>query len=129
MKSFRTIAKDSAISIGIAVGVVAFLEASFRFSKFIYALTLPSPKYSEIYRDRFIAFDKKVPIPVLKERQREVGDHLMYKPWVQIGNRDHKGEFSTVRDGNRVVKGFKPSKNCISTKEVWMFGGLMFGSL
>lgn len=123
MKNLRTTVKDCTISIGIAVGIVALLETSFRISKFIYTLTPPRPNYSEIYRDRFIAFDKIVPIRDLKARQREVGDHLMYKPWVQIGNRDHKGEFSSVSDGNRTVKGFEQSKDCSSTKEIWMFGG------
>lgn len=123
MKNLRTAIKDSAISIGIAVGIVALLEASFRISKFTFTLMRSVSNDAEVYRDRFIAFDKIVPIRDLKARQREVGDQLMYKPWIQIGNHDHKGEFSSVVDGNRAVKGFEPLKDCSSTKEIWMFGG------
>ena len=47
----------------------------------------------------------------------------MYKPWIQIGNYDHKGEFSNVVNGSRIVKDSDFLKNCDSTKEIWMFGG------
>lgn len=123
MKNLQTIAKDCTISIGIAVGIIAFMEASFRVSKFTLNRVESAFNQSEEFRDRFVAFDKKVPINILQARQREVSDHLMYKPWIQIGNYDHKGEFSNVINGKRAVKGLEPLKDCSSIKEIWMFGG------
>lgn len=123
MKTIKTTLKDCAISIGIAVVIIISLEACFRFLKFASLRVVLSSKEEEVYRDRFIAFDEAVPIRDLKARQSEVGDHLMYKPWIQIGNYDHKGEFSTVVNGSRIVKGIDGLKNCLSTKEIWMFGG------
>ena len=123
MKNLQTIVKDCTISIGIAVGIIAFMEASFRVARFTSNRAKTALNQSGELRDRFVAFDKKVPISILRERQREVGDHLMYKPWIQIGNHDHNGEFSIVINGRRAVKGLEPLKNCSSIKEIWMFGG------
>jgi len=123
MKNLQTIAKDCTISIGIAVGIIAFMEASFRVTRFTLNRAKSAYNQSGELRDRFVAFDKKVPISILQARQREVSDHLMYKQWIQIGNYDHKGEFSIVVNGRRAVKGLEPLKNCSTIKEIWMFGG------
>ena len=94
MKNLRTAIKDCTISFGIALGIIALLEASFRISRFTFNRIRSASRHSEIYRDRFIAFDKKVAIRDLMARQRENSDHLMYEPWIQIGNHDHTGDFS-----------------------------------
>lgn len=125
MKNMRVIAKDCAISTGITVILIAFLETSFRISRFIfYRLRSPNQNHEEeVYRDKFIAFDKAVPISDLKARQIEVGGPLIYKPWIQIGNRDLEGEFGNVVNGTRVVIDNETLKDCGSEKEIWMFGG------
>ena len=123
MKNLKSIAKDCTISIGIAIGAVAFMEVSFRVLKVTFNRSRAANSQVEVFRDKFVAFDKKVPMSILQARQREVGDKLMYRPWIQIGNYDHKGEFSRVINGNREVKGIEKLKDCSSTKEIWMFGG------
>ena len=80
-------------------------------------------KSEEVFRDRFIAFDKKLSIDDLKARNDELIDKLMYKPWIQIGNHDHKGEFANVVNGMRVVKDNDSLKACGTKKDIWMFGG------
>ena len=123
MKNIRTIAKDFIISSGIAIGTIIFAEISFRVAKFARDNMQYLDKHEDVYRDRFIAFDKKVSIDDLKARDNEVTDKLMYKPWIQIGNYDHKEQFSKVVNGSRVVKDSDLLKDCISKKEIWMFGG------
>ena len=123
MKTFRAITTDCIIVIGIAVGITASMEASFRVSRFALNRVRSASNQAETFRDRFIAFDKKVPVDILQKMEREVGDHLTYKPWIQIGNYDHRGKFSSVINGKRAVKGLDQLKDCSTTKEIWMFGG------
>jgi len=128
MKDIRYLVKDCAISFGIALLIIGFLETSFRIAKFTGLKIYSANRRVYTFRDRFIAFDKKVPIKDLKKRSLEVGDRLMYKPWIQIGNYDHKGKFSIVINGSRLVKDADLLKDCISKKEIWMFGGsTMYG--
>ncbi len=122
MKNIQTIAKNCAISTGIAISMILFLEASYKIARFTRA-RIRSPNINEIYRDKFIAFDKKVSLRDLKAMKSEVGDHLMYRPWIQIGNYDHEGKFSEVVNGSRVVKDSELLKDCVSKKQIWMFGG------
>ena len=52
---------------------------------------------------------------------------LQYRPWVQIGNSDHKHKYSIVKDGKR--KTYSIQENCRNPIEVWFFGGsTMFGT-
>lgn len=122
----RILAKDCVISIGITIITITFLESSFRISKFfLHRLrTVNNEKISRNkFRDKFIAFDKAVPISDLKKRQQEVKGPIIYKPWIQIGNLDQKAEQGNVVNGLRVVKDSDVLHDCLTKKEVWMFGG------
>jgi len=123
MKNIREIVKDFIISGGISIVTIFFLEVSFRTAKFVRNKMQYVDKSEEVFRDRFIAFDKKLSIDDLKARNDELIDKLMYKPWIQIGNYDHNGKYSNVIDGSRLVKDSELLKDCVSKKEIWMFGG------
>ena len=123
MPSIRSLTKDILISLSISLCLIVLAEVSFIFMKSIKANFSRSEREERKYQDRFIAFDKKVPIDILKKRQEEVGDHLMYKPWIQIGNYDHKGKYSTVISGYRQTNNSSRLKTCENLKTIWMFGG------
>lgn len=68
----------------------------------------------------YLAFNKKYPIVELKEMRPLVGDHLQYKPWVQIGNYDHVNKYSIVTNGIRKSKNADCQENLI---DIWFLGG------
>lgn len=125
MSRIKSLAKNSLISFSISFCIIAFAEASYRTMKY---LTVHTPVSNRRYQAMYIAFDKKVSIETLKKRAKEVGDHLMYKPWIQMGNYDHSGKYSTVISGVRLTNNNSKRNNCQNPTKIWMFGGsTMYG--
>tara|TARA_Y100000589_G_scaffold330934_1_gene382260 strand:+ start:498 stop:1661 length:1164 start_codon:yes stop_codon:yes gene_type:complete len=125
MNKFISSTKSLLVSFSLTVVLIGFSEISFRIIrsfKVYLSNNYSNKRTEEIYKAKFLAFDKKVPISILKKRDKEVGDHLMYKPWIQIGNYDHKSKYSKVISGSR--KNIELSDiDCKNFKTIWMFGG------
>ncbi len=106
----------------VSISILAILSIEYSFRALIYIRDSISTYDKKKYEYLSIAFDNKYSKAQLKEMKRDVGDKLRYRPWIQIGNYDHRSKYSTVIDGRRKTKSTSLER-CGKKKGIWFFGG------
>tara|TARA_B100000575_G_scaffold294674_1_gene313058 strand:+ start:10232 stop:11419 length:1188 start_codon:yes stop_codon:yes gene_type:complete len=124
VNTFKTLSLMSTISIIMLFG----FEYTFRIFKYAKNAILGNnfEKYNS--KDLIKAYDNNFRIEQILEMQRlDSVRTLQYKPWLQIGNSDHKHKYSIVKNGKRET--YKSKIKCSDYISLWFFGGsTMFGT-
>ena len=117
---FRTFS-DFIIILLITFLTLVSLEYFFRFFVSKYKSSNISEKANNLVK----SFDNKYSLEEIYQITNLTTPKFIYKPWVQLGIKDHKNEYSESKDSLR--KTTQPLKNDISNcsikKTVWFFGG------
>lgn len=124
INKFKTLSLISTISLIILFG----FEYSFRILKFTRNAISRNNNERKFSEDLRKAYDNFFSIEEIYEMQNLYSARtLQYRPWVQIGNSDHKNKYSIVKDGKR--KTYSIQENCKNPIKIWFFGGsTMFGT-
>ncbi len=121
MKKFKSLIDTSLIPISISIAIIGSMEVIYRVARGLHLN--PSTFDTERLDWISIAHDGKHNKNEIFGMLRAKGfvDDLAYKPWIQIGNADHKNKYSIVDDGKR--KTIDSPLKCKDPKLVWFFGG------